>query len=128
LQKEDCSDRIPALRQRLAADGFIENEQLVMDMRVIAGKPYRRTPVFSDRVTYLVMNPSWEVPNKIAKKDLLPKIKKDPHTVLDSVAWSGWSDQFQPRHLRTRQRFGCGAAATAAGSIWLISYTQYRYG
>jgi len=24
------------------------------------------------------MNPSWEVPNKIAKKDLLPKIKKDP--------------------------------------------------
>ena len=42
-----------------------------MDMRVIAGKPYRRTPVFSDRVTYLVMNPSWEVPNKIAKKDLL---------------------------------------------------------
>jgi len=56
----------------------IENEQLVMDMRVIAGRPYRRTPVFSDRVTYLVLNPSWEVPDKIARKDLLPKIKKDP--------------------------------------------------
>ena len=56
----------------------IENDQLVMDMRVIVGKPYRRTPIFSDRITYLVMNPSWEVPNKIAIKDLLPKIKKDP--------------------------------------------------
>ena len=56
----------------------VENEKLVMDMRVIAGRPYRRTPVFSDRMTYLVMNPSWEVPNKIASKDLLPKIKKDP--------------------------------------------------
>lgn len=30
-----------------------ENEKLVMDMRIIAGKPYRQTPVFSDRITYL---------------------------------------------------------------------------
>jgi murein L,D-transpeptidase YcbB/YkuD len=55
-----------------------ENQQPVMDMRIVAGKPYRRTPVFSDKLTYLVMHPYWGVPQTIAKKDILPKIKKDP--------------------------------------------------
>jgi murein L,D-transpeptidase YcbB/YkuD len=55
----------------------IENQKPVMDMRVVAGKPYRRTPVFSDKVTYLVMNPYWAVPKTIAEKDILPKAKKD---------------------------------------------------
>ena len=63
-----------------------------MDMRIIAGRPYRRTPVFSDRVTYLVMNPSWQVPNKIARKDLLPKIKKDPQFLSQQKLsiFEGW--------------------------------------
>jgi murein L,D-transpeptidase YcbB/YkuD len=56
----------------------IENQQPVMDMRIVAGKPYRRTPVFSDKVTYLVMHPYWGVPKSIAVKDILPKVKKDP--------------------------------------------------
>jgi murein L,D-transpeptidase YcbB/YkuD len=57
---------------------LIENQAPVMDMRVVAGKPYRRTPVFSDKITYLVINPFWVVPKTIAQKDILPKIKKDP--------------------------------------------------
>jgi murein L,D-transpeptidase YcbB/YkuD len=56
----------------------IENQKPVMDMRVVAGKPYRRTPVFSDKITYMVMNPFWTVPRIIAEKDILPKVKKDP--------------------------------------------------
>jgi murein L,D-transpeptidase YcbB/YkuD len=56
----------------------IENQKPVMDMRVVTGRPYRRTPVFSDKVTYLVMHPFWAVPKTISEKDILPKIKKDP--------------------------------------------------
>lgn len=47
-------------------------------MRVIIGRPYRETPIFSDRIRYLEFNPTWSVPAKIAAQDLLPKIKKDP--------------------------------------------------
>ncbi|SDG42349.1 L,D-transpeptidase family protein [Thalassobaculum litoreum] len=47
-------------------------------MRVIVGRPYRETPVFSDTIRYLEFNPTWSVPAKIAAQDLLPKIKKDP--------------------------------------------------
>jgi murein L,D-transpeptidase YcbB/YkuD len=70
----------------------IENQHLVMDMRVVAGKPYRRTPVFSDKITYLVMNPFWAVPKTIAEKDLLPKIKKDPGFIKQQKfkIFQGW--------------------------------------
>ena len=47
-------------------------------MRVIIGRPYRETPIFSDRIRYLEFNPTWSVPARIAAQDLLPKIKKDP--------------------------------------------------
>jgi len=70
----------------------VENSQLVMEMRVIAGRPYRQTPVFSGSMTYLVFNPSWTVPDKIARKDILPKIKKDPAFAVKQKikVFKGW--------------------------------------
>ncbi|MEE4312488.1 MAG: L,D-transpeptidase family protein, partial [candidate division KSB1 bacterium] len=56
---------------------IVEDDQIVNTMRVIVGKTYRRTPVFSDKMTYLVMNPYWHVPDNIARQDILPMIKKD---------------------------------------------------
>ncbi len=56
----------------------VETGCSVLDMRIIVGKDYRRTPVFSGMMTYLVLNPSWHVPAKIAKLDILPRIRKDP--------------------------------------------------
>ena len=56
----------------------VEDETAVLTMRVVVGRPYRRTPVFSDTMRYLVLNPSWYVPRRIAVEDLLPKVKRDP--------------------------------------------------
>lgn len=56
----------------------IDNGRNRLHMRVVTGKTYRRTPVFSDKIRYMVMNPYWHVPPSIALKDLVPKIKKDP--------------------------------------------------
>jgi murein L,D-transpeptidase YcbB/YkuD len=56
----------------------VENGRRIMDMRIIVGKDYRRTPVFSRKMTYLVLNPAWHVPGKIARLDELPLIRKDP--------------------------------------------------
>jgi len=56
----------------------VEDEKYVIEMRVIVGRTYRRTPVFSDKMTYLVLNPYWHVPPTITKKDILPLVRKDP--------------------------------------------------
>lgn len=57
----------------------IENGKSILSMKVIVGKPYRRTPVFTAKMTYLIINPSWNIPERIAGEEILEKIKKDPH-------------------------------------------------
>jgi L,D-transpeptidase YcbB len=56
----------------------IEHGQSVLAMRVIIGKPERRTPFFSADMTYLVLSPHWYVPPTIAIQDKLPLIRRDP--------------------------------------------------
>ncbi|MZR31579.1 L,D-transpeptidase family protein [Sneathiella litorea] len=46
-------------------------------MRVIVGQPKRRTPILNDKITGIKFRPTWTVPVKIAREDLLPKIKAD---------------------------------------------------
>ncbi|WP_068308684.1 L,D-transpeptidase family protein [Aliiruegeria sabulilitoris] len=45
--------------------------------RSITGSEYRQTPVFSDEIEYMVVNPTWSVPASIFRKDKLPRIRKD---------------------------------------------------
>ncbi|MBE9543751.1 MAG: L,D-transpeptidase family protein, partial [Proteobacteria bacterium] len=47
-------------------------------MPVIVGKTYHKTPVFSDMIKYVDFNPFWNVPNSIARNEMLPKLKKNP--------------------------------------------------
>ena len=56
---------------------IIENHQSVMSSKVIVGKRFHETPVFSSNMTYLVLNPYWYVPRSIAINEILPKLRKD---------------------------------------------------
>ena len=56
----------------------MDGDSLVMSMRVVVGRPFDRTPVLSDTMRYLVLNPYWHVPSNIARTELLPKLKRDP--------------------------------------------------
>lgn len=47
----------------------------------IVGKTFRKTPVFSDVIEYVVLNPWWETPYSLASKDKLPLFKRDPGAV-----------------------------------------------
>jgi len=52
------------------------NTEVIMD--VIVGKIGKPTPIFSEQMEYLVINPSWYVPRSIAREVLLPKERKSP--------------------------------------------------
>lgn len=60
----------------------IENYRIVRKMRAIVGKKRRQTPVMSDRITYLELNPYWNIPRKIFLKDILPRIQEDPEYLV----------------------------------------------
>ncbi|BAZ94410.1 peptidoglycan-binding protein [Thiohalobacter thiocyanaticus] len=57
---------------------LVEHDQVTQDMRVIIGKPYRSTPAFVGRMSYLVFNPYWNVPERNMREDLLPQQIADP--------------------------------------------------
>jgi L,D-transpeptidase YcbB len=62
-------------------------------MPVVVGKPYSRTPVFSHLMTYVEVNPYWNVPPSIAREELLPKIQQDASYLAkhNYVLFSDWS-------------------------------------
>ncbi|CAN1535061.1 YkuD_like domain containing protein [Rhabdaerophilaceae bacterium] len=64
---------IPDYRMHMVDEG-----ERVFETRVIVGKPETQTPVFSDKMEFLVVNPSWYVPPSILKKEFLPKLATDP--------------------------------------------------
>jgi murein L,D-transpeptidase YcbB/YkuD len=57
---------------------LVSGHQPVWSTRVQVGRPYHKTPVFRDEITYIAINPTWTVPYSIATKEMLPKLKKDP--------------------------------------------------
>lgn len=83
---------------------IIEGEKPVASMRVVVGREYRRTPVFSDIVTYLVMNPYWNVPNTIAIQDIVPSARKDSTYLADKKfrvyeSWGADAKEIDPKSI-----------------------------
>ena len=73
---------------------MVDESRVRGTMRVVVGRAYRKTPVFSGSMTYLDFNPFWNVPRKLAVEDILPQIKKDP-AYIDQQGFrifSGWSE------------------------------------
>lgn len=56
-----------------------DTEDRLLKFAVIVGEPYlnKHTPVFAGDLRYLVFRPYWDVPYRIAVRELLPKIAAD---------------------------------------------------
>jgi len=97
----------------------MEQDWAIQRMRAIVGRTKRQTPNLSGRMTYLEFNPYWNVPGKIARKDILPKIMQDPAYLIrqgfkvfdswkqdatalnpESIAWDQVSKNHFPFRLR----------------------------
>ena len=70
------------------------NGNEALQSRVIVGRPDRKTPLMSSALNNVVVNPPWNVPQSLARKDILPKVRQDPG-YLDRLGYSiyhGWSN------------------------------------
>ncbi|MCX7339059.1 MAG: L,D-transpeptidase family protein [Hyphomicrobiales bacterium] len=73
LGDEHLFVNVPEFMVRKVEDGAIVHEA-----RIVVGKTERPTPIFSDMMDHLVMNPSWTIPPTILRQDILPKLASDP--------------------------------------------------
>ena len=69
----DLGDRYVLVNVAGFHAGLYDGDRLTLGMRAIVGKPYRRTPIFSDEIRYLVFSPYWNIPSSIARQEIRPK-------------------------------------------------------
>ncbi|HTJ58930.1 MAG TPA: L,D-transpeptidase family protein [Devosiaceae bacterium] len=56
----------------------VEGGQVVQRHTAVVGRIDRPTPILSSKITNIVFNPYWHVPQSIIKKDLIPLMQQDP--------------------------------------------------
>ena len=62
---------------------YMENGREKLSMRVIVGDDEHHTPIFSNKVSFIVLNPYWIMPDSIVKNEMIPKMLKDPNFLQD---------------------------------------------
>jgi murein L,D-transpeptidase YcbB/YkuD len=74
LGRRHVEINIPAYRLALVRDDHVTRA-----MRVVVGKRRSPTPVFSDRITYVEINPTWTLPPSVVVKEIVPALKRNKH-------------------------------------------------
>lgn len=103
---------------------YYQNGEVVLDMKVVVGKPSTKTPRFAAYCNEVILYPYWNVPASIATKELFPKFRRSPGSVnsmdmqvIDrngnavdpySINWSAYTAASFP--YRFRQSTGCDNA------------------
>ncbi len=62
---------------------FFERYTLVEEIPVVIGREDRPTPIFRDYLEYIVLNPTWSIPQNLMKKDYIPHLVEDPTSLLE---------------------------------------------
>ena len=57
---------------------IVEQGKETLTMKVVVGKEASQTPVFSDQLTHVVVNPDWGVPPGIMANEIAPAAAADP--------------------------------------------------
>ncbi len=53
-----------------------DGDAVIHSARAIVGKRSTPTPIFSNVMRYVLVNPSWRVPDSIIKKEILPQLSR----------------------------------------------------
>lgn len=118
-----------------SAEGW-DNGQREISMKTIVGRADRQTPVFSDKVEFVVTSPKWNVPISILRRDKMPKLQKDAgyapgnnYKVYERSSGKevspyhvDWTDPASARRYRLVQQPG---DQNALGNLKIIFPNQY---
>jgi len=97
-----------------ALDPTPDGLAVALDMPVVVGKPddeHRRTPLLSSRLRQVVFNPIWDVPRRVATRDLLPKFQKDARFAARLGYYMESPGGLEPVTAATLARWEAGALA-----------------
>lgn len=113
----------------------VSNNRVVTRHAAGVGKVDRQSPIFNSKVTEINFNPFWTVPASIIRKDLIPKMRKDPTYLTDNKIriFNQQGEELQPSQVdwntyeATRYRFrqDPGADLNSMGFVRINIPNQY---
>ena len=101
----------------------IEKGEVIERNRVVVGKEATPTPVFSDTMKFLIVNPAWNVPQSIIRKEMLPRLASDP----DYLRRMGYEVSSRAGHLVVRQPPGERNALGRIKFVFPNDYSVYMH-
>jgi murein L,D-transpeptidase YcbB/YkuD len=100
----DLGDRYVLMNIPATQLEAVQNGTVVQRHGTVVGKIDRESPILAVKITEINFNPFWNVPGSIIKKDLIPKMQKDPNYLTEqgiriydnkgnelSPNWINWS-------------------------------------
>jgi murein L,D-transpeptidase YcbB/YkuD len=79
----------------------VENGQVATRHAAGVGKIDRQSPVMNAKITEVNFNPFWTVPASIIRKDLIPKMQKEPNYLTDNKIriYNGQGQELSPKQV-----------------------------
>jgi len=73
---------------------YIEDKKVKKKIRVIIGDKKHPTPIFSQEISYVVLNPYWKIPEGIVRREIIPHMIKNRNYLRKQgiVAHRTWNE------------------------------------
>ena len=71
---------------------YFRNHHSILHMNAVVGRDVRPTPIFSSYMTYLELNPNWNIPENLVRRDLIQALQEHPDylTTHNIHVFKGW--------------------------------------
>ncbi|SFV67511.1 Peptidoglycan-binding domain 1 [hydrothermal vent metagenome] len=85
---------------------YMKNGNSILHLSTVVGRDTRPTPIFSTYMRYLVLNPTWTIPENLVRRDLTIALSEDPNYLTEHNihVFKGWNtkkeiENFTPEML-----------------------------
>ncbi|MCX7982959.1 MAG: L,D-transpeptidase family protein, partial [Syntrophales bacterium] len=83
----------------------VDEGYTVISMKTVIGTPKQPSPIFSGDLTYLELNPTWNIPPSIVAKEIIPKVIRDPDYLQKKkirifLNWSESAPEVAPKNIK----------------------------
>ena len=62
----------------------VEGDRVVLRHTAIVGKIDRQTPILNSKINEVIVNPYWNAPESIVRKDIIPLMRKNPQYLAEN--------------------------------------------
>ena len=86
---------------------YFRNQNSILEMRAVVGRPERPTPIFSSYMTYLELNPNWNLPENLVRRDLIVALQEHPNYLEEHNihVFNGWNKRGEMTNFKPEMLF-----------------------